>query len=330
MQIGVLNMLKTINKHRDTLTLLVIAVVLFGFFTLTTTTFSKFNNIMIVFQKCVELGLLAIGMTVCIIIGGINLSSAALCSLCTVVIAFLSVKMGLPEWVALIVAFVVAIVGGLINGYLIAYLKVAPMLATIGTQSVFTGVGLVLTKGGAISGLSKSYQMLGNAKLGGFFPAQLFVLIAAALVMAFFCKYTRSGRRLFLVGTSPTVANYSGLDSRKTIVIGYLISAVMSFLAAVVISSRLGSGRPDVADAFLMQSIAAAVFGGASIDGGKGSIGNCMLSVFCFSILSNGLIQLLPSNASFIEDLMLGLLLLALLSSKLFKFKLGKKKETVL
>ncbi|NLD59148.1 MAG: ABC transporter permease [Clostridiales bacterium] len=315
-------MLEQWRKHKDSCRLLLIVVVLFTLFSTTTATFARLSNLMVVLQKCVELGLLSIGMTVCIITGGINLSSATLCSLNTVVIAVLTVNCGLPIGISVLVALMVSMACGLLNGYLVAYLKVAPMLATLGTQSMFAGIGLVLTNGGAISGLPIGYTMIGNAKLWGVFPVQVFILVAAALVVGFVTARTRLGRKLFLVGTSSTVAIFSGIRSARSIVLAYIISAAMSFLAAVVISSRLASGRPDVADAFLMQSIAAAILGGASVTGGKGSVGNCILSVLVFCILSNGLVQLLTVNAVFIENIILGLLLIVLLTGNMLNLRI--------
>ena len=305
-----------IKRYRDSYMLILIVAALFLLFAFTTPTFARFSNLMAVLQKCVELGLLSIGMTVCIISGGVNLSTAALCSLNTVVIAVLTVNCNVPVALSVMASLVVSLLCGMLNGYLIAYLNVAPMLATLGTQSLFSGLGLVLTKGGAISGLPIGYTMIGNAKIGGVFPVQIFILVAAALAVGFFTSKTAEGRKLFLVGTNPVVATFSGIRSARSVLLAYVVSSIMSFLAAVVISSRLASGRPDVADAFLMQSIAASILGGASVTGGKGSIGNCMLSVLVFCILSNGLVQLLPTNATFIENLILGSLLIALLTWK--------------
>lgn len=294
-----------------------VALLLFVVFALFSKTFFNLANIMNVLQRCVELGLLSIGMTLCLMTGGINLSLPALCSFNTVIIAMFSVNLGLPVVSGILVSLLASILGGLLNGYLIACLKVAPMLATLGTQACFTGLGLVLTGGGAISGLPASYTYLGNGKLGGFFPAQLVVLIIVAAIMMFFMKYAGAGRKILLVGTNSKVAEFCGINSTRIIITAYVISSFMAFLAAVIISSRLASGRPDVADAYLMQTIVATILGGASVAGGKGSILGCLLGVLVFSLLSNGLVHLLTANAGFYAEVVNGVLLLALLSSQM-------------
>ncbi len=295
----------------------VIALALFAVFSLFSTSFFNLSNIMTVLQRCVEVGLLSIGMTLCLMTGGINLSLPALCSFNTVIIAMFSVNLGLPVTVGIAVALIASILGGLLNGYLIACLKVAPMLATLGTQACFTGLGLVLTGGGAISGLPASCTFLGNGKLAGFFPAQFVVLIVVSAVMMYFMKYAAAGRKILLVGTNSKVAEFCGINSTRIIIMTYVISSLMAFLAAVIISSRLASGRPDVADAYLMQAIVATILGGASVIGGKGSISGCLLGVLVFSVLSNGLVHLLTANASFYAEVVNGALLLALLSSQM-------------
>lgn len=297
-------------------------VVVFVFFAFTTKNFLRLNNMMQILQKCVELCILTIGMAICIISsGGVDLSVASLCSFNTVVIALLYVRADWPLFGAFWMALVVSLACGLLNGFLIGYLNLAPILVTLGTQALFTGLGLMLTGGMAISGLPRTYTFLGNYKLGGVFPVQVFFLVVIFAVMYILVSRTRLGRRMYLTGTNRAAADFSGIRTCRTILAAFTMSSMMAFLCAIVLCARLATGRPDLANNYLMQALAAAVFGGISITGGKGSLLGCLLGVAIFQMMSNGLTLMIRSNASFYEQIMIGVLLLGLLVVKRFRGK---------
>ncbi len=299
-------------------------MVLFTIFAITTKNFLRVGNMMQILQKCVELCIVTLGMAICIITsGGVDLSVASLCSFNTVIIALVYVRGGFPLFVAFGMAFLASLICGLLNGYLIGYLKLAPILVTLGTQALFTGLGLMLTGGMAISGLPRSYTFLGNYKLGGVFPVQVFFLIAIFAIMYVIVTHTRLGRHMYMIGTNRTAADFSGIRSRRTIMIAFTMSSIMAFLCAVVLCARLATGRPDLANNYLMQALAAAVFGGISITGGKGSLLGCLLGVMIFQMMSNGLTLLIRSNASFYEQIMIGVLLLGLLAVRSIRGKVS-------
>lgn len=297
--------------------MLVTLILLFILFACTAKNFTRLSNMMQILQKCVELCILTIGMAICIIsTGGVDLSIASLCSFNTVVIALTYVRWGWPLPAAFAAALAAALFCGILNGYLIGYLKLAPILVTLGTQALFTGLGLMLTGGMAISGLPKSYTFLGNYKIGGVFPVQVIFLVVIFAVMYVIVSRTVLGRNMYLIGTNRNSATFSGIKVRKDIMIAFVMSSIMAFLCAVILCSRLATGRPDLANNYLMQAIAAAVFGGISITGGKGSLLGCLLGVMIFQMMSNGLTLLIRSNASFYEQIMIGVLLLGLLVVK--------------
>lgn len=297
--------------------LLIILMAFFLFFSITTDKFLSVMNIMQILQKSVELCILTLGMAICIIaVGGIDLSIAALCSFDTSLIALMNVKAGVPIPAALLFSMIVSVLCGLVNGYLIGYLNLAPILVTLGTRALFTGLGLLLTDGMAISGLPAAFTAFGNTKLGGIIPVQIFFLAAVFLAMYLIVERTQLGRNMFLVGTNRMSADYAGINSRVTILITFTLSSIMAFFCSVVLTARLATGRPDLANNMLTPTIAAAMFGGVSISGGKGSLSGCAIGVLIFQMMSNGLTLLLPSFASFYEQIMTGVLLLGLLIVK--------------
>lgn len=307
---------KALFRNNEVLMTLIL-LIFFVFFSVTSKNFFTVMNMMQILQKSVELCILTLGMAICIITtGGVDLSIASLCSFNTSLIALMNVRAGFPIPLALAVSLAVSLSCGLLNGYLIGYLNLAPILVTLGTQALFTGLGLLLTSGTAISGLPASFTALGNSKLGGVFPVQVFFLVAVFAIMYLITSRTRLGRNMYLTGTNRVAADFTGINSRKTILITFTLSSMMAFLCAIILTARLATGRPDLANNYLTQAIAAAVFGGISITGGKGSLLGCALGVLIFQMMSNGLTLLLPSNASFYEQIMIGVLLLGLLVFK--------------
>ena len=224
-------------------------------------------------------------------------------------------------WVALVLTMLLSVMIGMVNGTMIGVLRIAPMLATLGMQAVLLGVGLVITSGSVISGFPDWYIQFGNGRAFNLIPNQLFLLIPVIVVMHLIYSRTLLGRKIYLVGTNPQVAEFSNISFKWTIMKVYMLSGLMAFFAAVVLSSRLASGRPDIATAYLMPAIGASVVGGVSMRGGKGSILGCMLGVILFMVISNGLLQFIPQNATFYESVVTGVMILGILSYRSLRDK---------
>ena len=306
--------MKVKKNVRQELVLVVVILMLGVVFSILSNSFLSANNIIGILRKSTELMLLTFGMAGAIIAGGTDLSIGALCSLDTVLIAFFQVNVGMPVFLALVVACILSLLIGVINGVVIGCLKVAPMLATLGMQAVLLGLGLVITSGSVISGFPDWYIAFGNSRAFGIIPYQLFLLIPIAVFMYLLYSRTRLGRQIYLVGTNAQVAEFSNISVKWTIIKVYMLSALMAFFASVVLSSRLASGRPDIATSYLMPAIGAAVVGGVSMQGGKGSILGCALGVILFMVISNGLLQFIPQNATFYESVVTGAMILGILS----------------
>lgn len=311
-----------IMKFMRTEFLLIAVILAFGtIFSLVSNTFLTSDNILGILRKSTELQLLSFGMMGAIIVGGVDLSIGALCSLDTVIIALMNIRLQLPISLSLLIALSISLLIGIANGALIGRLRIAPMLATLGMQAVLLGAGLVITSGSVISGFAESYTFLGNGKLFGVVPCQLILLIAVTVVLCLVYGKFTLGRHIYLVGTNPQVAEFTGISSEKTIIKTYMLSALMAFLAAIVLSSRLASGRPDIANSYLMPAIGACVVGGVSMKGGKGTVLGCVLGVLLFMVISNGLLQFITKNAIFYENVLTGVMILGILSFRAVKDK---------
>ena len=306
-------------KNKNEIVLALIFILIFLVFSLISKHFFTLTNVMGLFSQMVELGLLTLAMAASMLSGGMDLSISATCSLCTVMLGIFIGRAGMPNAVAVLLTLVIALLCGAFNGFLVGYLKVNSMLATLGTQSLFAGIGLVVSNGVTVSIPNTTFALFGRTKLFGFFPLQILLLLLAIVVAVLVFNYLIVGRRIYLIGSSLEVARFSGINLRKNLFITYMFSAVMAFVASLVFASKISSGRADVADGLLLKTVSASVFGGVSTLGGIGTIGGAMLGVAVITIISNGLDMI--NASSYLQQVVIGALLLIVLA-----FRHAKKK----
>ncbi len=306
-------------KNKNEIVLALIFILIFLVFSLISKHFFTLTNVMGLFSQMVELGLLTLAMAASMLSGGMDLSISATCSLCTVMLGIFIGRAGMPNAVAVLLTLVIALLCGAFNGFLVGYLKVNSMLATLGTQSLFAGIGLVVSNGVTVSIPNTTFALFGRTKLFGFFPLQILLLLLAIVVAVLVFNYLIVGRRIYLIGSSLEVARFSGINLRKNLFITYIFSAVMAFVASLVFASKISSGRADVADGLLLKTVSASVFGGVSTLGGIGTIGGAMLGVAVITIISNGLDMI--NASSYLQQVVIGALLLIVLA-----FRHAKKK----
>ncbi|MCL2164121.1 MAG: ABC transporter permease [Oscillospiraceae bacterium] len=250
--------------------------------------FFTVSNLFQVSGQMVPLGLLTIAATAVIISGGFDLSTGALGSLCTVLLAKFIGEMDVPIWASLIIVLAIALFFGSVNGFLCGYLKITPMLVTLGMTALLEGLALGIAKSGVVLIMKPEY-FFGQLKIGGVVPFEFLVLIVLAFAAVILLNHTCWGRKLYMMGGNITAANFAGINTPKNIFSVYVFSAFYSFVAAVIISSRLQSGKSKLLDSMVLQSVTAAVFGGVSIKGGRGNIIGVLIGVVTFAIIPNGL-----------------------------------------
>lgn len=299
-------------KNKNEIVLALIFVLIFLVFSLISKHFFTLTNVMGLFSQMVELGLLTLAMAASMLSGGMDLSISAICSLCTVMLGVFIGRVGMPDAVAVLLTLAVALLCGAFNGFLVGYLKVNSMLATLGTQSLFAGIGLVISNGVTVSIPNTTFALFGRTKLFGFFPLQILMLFLAIVASVLVFNYLIVGRRIYLIGSSVEVARFSGINLRKNLFITYMFSAAMAFVASLVFASKISSGRADVADGLLLKTVSASVFGGVSTLGGIGTIGGAMLGVAVITIISNGLDMI--NASSYLQQVVIGALLLIVLA----------------
>ena len=278
-----------------------------------------------------ELGILALGMSVVIMTGGINLSLVNSAMLSAIIGSFVMRALynggeGMMDVLVIIIGIAViliaSVVCGIVNGYFVAYVGVVPLLVTLGTQTVFNGISLNITRGSAISGLPKLFTRIGAGTVGDF-PYTMIIYIALIVIAYFLVERTPWGVSVYMIGGNEKATRFSGINTNKSVMKVYIFSAVMSGVAGILMTSRYNSARADYGSSYTMQAVAATVLGGTSINGGSGHVMGTVIAVAILQVVSSGL-NIIGVNRN-ITDIVTGLILVGVLSmgqlSKLIKKK---------
>jgi len=264
------------------------------------------SNIINIFRQASQYGICAIGMVMVILLGGIDLSVGsvqALAGVASVVVLnktnsiFLAIGTGI-----LVGAFV-----GLINSLIITKMNITPLICTLGTMSIISGIALVSTEAVSFQVMNKTYMKLGIGRIG-IIPIPVIILAVLIAIFYFILKHTVYGRYIYAIGGNKNAAALAGIPVDKIIIITYVISGMLTGLAAIILSARLGSGQPTAGTGFEMSVIAAVIIGGVSLSGGKGSLSGAMIGVLTLYVLTNGMVLL--DISSFWQDIMRGILII--------------------
>lgn len=261
-------------------------VVLVAFMLLTKPQFSAPQNITNILQQNAVIGILACGMTFAIIIGGFDLSVGSTAALSTIVTATLVASAGLLP--ALAGALAAGLLVGAINGWLIAYARVNPFVATLGTMTVVRGVVYVVTNATPVFGVPMDYTTFGLGKLLGV-PNVTWVFAAVALLLGGLLHLTRFGHYVFTIGGNARAAKVMGVDIRRVRFLTYLLVSCMAALAGVLLVTQTASGQPAAATGYELTAIAAVIVGGAVLGGGRGRMIGTVVGVLLLGVVSNGL-----------------------------------------
>jgi rhamnose transport system permease protein len=235
-----------------------------------------------------EVALLAVPMTFIIILGGIDLSVGSTMALSAILLGFSWQSFGFPLWLAVCVALGGGALAGLLNGLVIVYLGVPPLIVTLATLAIYRGLSFGISESRSVHGFPESFAFWGSGNVSGL-PVQLYILIAVLIVSALVLAATPLGRCVYAIGNNETAARFAGLRVGRIKLLMYSFSGLMAGVAGFIFTSRVTSTRADAATGLELDVIAAVVFGGTSIFGGRGSILGTALGVVTIQLLKNGL-----------------------------------------
>jgi erythritol transport system permease protein len=250
---------------------------------------------------------LAMGMTFVIITGGIDLSVGSIVGLCGMVAGGLILNgLDLPNGYTvyfnvvevILITLGVGVLAGVINGLLITRLNVAPFIATLGTLYVARGFALLSSAGATFPNLigkpelgTAGFGYLGSGRILGL-PVSIWMLIVLALAAAYVARYTPLGRHIFAVGGNERAARMSGVRVNRVKLFVYMFSGFCAAIVGLIIASELMASHPATGESFELNAIAAAVLGGTSMSGGRGTIGGTIIGAFVIGVLSDGLVMM--------------------------------------
>ena len=263
------------------LTILVLAL------SLATDNFLSSFNVSLVIRTAAFVGLVALGQTLVLLVGGIDLSVGAGAGLSAIVGAIALTQWGLHPWLVIPFTMAFGFFLGAINGIFVSLLRLNPFIVTLATWEIFAGLTLVITKGYPIRPLGESFMVFGKGEIFGI-PVPVFVFIAAALFLIWMLTQTRFGRNIFAVGGNRDAAVLAGIPAWRVEFIAYGLSGMLASMAGILFASRMDGAQPSVGEGWLMGAITAAILGGTSLRGGQGSIVGTVLGALLLTVLANG------------------------------------------
>jgi rhamnose transport system permease protein len=301
-----------LNKRGEWILLAALAVEI-AIFAAIAQNFFTLGNFFEITRFSVELGLLAVAMTPVMVTGGIDLSVGSMMGLAAVVFGVAVKDWHLPAGAGVLAALAVGWAGGALNAGLISRLKLPPLIVTLGTYSMYRGIAEGITRGAVnYTDFPASFLYLGQGYFGGLIPVQVPIFILAAMAYAILLHRSVIGRALYAIGFGESGARYAGIPVAKRISLVYVLSGIVSSLAAVIYVAHLGQAKSSAGDGYELDAIAAVVLGGTSVFGGRGTLGGTLLGLFFLSVLQNGLhLAALPSE---LTGVLTGVLLVLIIS----------------
>lgn len=314
------NRLKKLDPHVAVLTIITFGVfVVLGIFL--RGQFFSMRNFQSMAYQFPEFGFLALAMTIAMIAGGIDLSVIANANLSGIVAAFIlttmiSAEMGSPRvamyiGLAISAALLVALICGLINGMLIAFVGIPPILATLGTMTFYTGIGMAFTEGVGIVGFPEKFLFIGAGKIGTL-PIPLILFAIIALLLSVILNKTAFGQSLYLFGANPIATLFSGIQNTRVTLKAYAISGLLAGCSSIIMISRVNSAKVGYGDTYLLQAILVAVLGGVNPYGGRGKVVGVVMGIIMLQSLQNAftLFMFTPYAKRLIWGLMLLLVMI--------------------
>ncbi len=306
---------RTFKNYRTEIIMLLVLVV--GCFAMSFASpyFLSSSNFLNICSQQSTTAIMAIGMTMVIITGGIDLSVGTLLGF-SGMLAAMELQQHGNILNAILIAVGMGLLVGLINGYLVGYMKLPAFIVTLGTSQICQSMNYVVTDGMSASRFPEAFGFIGKGKLFGSFPFYLLMIIVLYALFMFVMNKMRFGRFLYATGSNEEAARLSGVNSKRVILLTYVISALMSSLAGLVMISRLMACDPTYGKSAEMDVIAAVVIGGTVMSGGKGTLIGTAIGVFIVGVLRNSL-NILGVNTFWQGTAIGAVIILAVLAEKM-------------
>jgi len=265
--------------------------------------FLSAGNLASVARQTAVITIIAMGMTVVMVSGGIDLSVGSVLALSGVVGAF-AMAAGAPVIVGVATAIAIGFACGLLNGIAVARLRIPPFIVTLGAMGIYRGIALLITDGKAVVGLPSGFGYLAEGSLLGVVPIPLLVVLIVSIATHFLLANTQPGRYCYAIGSNIEAARYAGIRVSKYQVLFYVLLGVLAGLAGSIESARLVTGQPTAGEGYELRVIAAVVIGGGSLAGGQGTVIGTIVGALIMGVLANG--ANLIGISSFAQQVVIG------------------------
>ncbi|MCI8374705.1 MAG: ABC transporter permease [Lachnospiraceae bacterium] len=249
--------------------------------------FIRLTNIMTILQQISVLGILTMAMAMLLISGNIDLSIGNMMTLSAVVMAT-ALKNGQSLAVGVVLAILVSMLCGLINGVIITKSKCIPLIITLGTSQVFYGASLLIT-GGSFMSFNGELEFMRKVALFDIIPLMVLLMVLVVVFVHFLINKTKFGRRIFAIGGNEKNAYLSGVKVDLYKILTYVISGGMVAIAGIVFAARMNSIAPAAGSGYELDALVAAVIGGVTFDGGRGTISGAILGCLLTGVISSAM-----------------------------------------
>jgi ribose transport system permease protein len=274
------------------------------------------TNLSSVVRQTAVINIMALGMTIIIITGGIDLSVGSILGLAGL-LGTMAMEAGASIVAGIGIGLLAGLVCGFLNGFMITQLKIAPFIVTLGTLGIYRGAALIISNGLPVHNVPPAFSFLGEGTVLGI-PFVLWLLVVCGVAVHIILEHTRLGRYAFAIGSSPAAAVYAGIPVTFHTTSVYAIGGLLTGLGGMIEASRLMTGQPTAGTGYELQAIAAVVIGGGSLRGGEGSVIGTLVGAFIMGLLSNGSDLLGISN--YVQQVVIGaVIILAVAADELRK-----------
>lgn len=272
--------------------MVVVMLLIVAFFAYRSARFATPDNLTNILIAAAPFALIALGQTLVILTGGIDLSVGSVMAASAMAAAWTAKNAGDSPMLPLVAAVVTGLLAGSINGLIVSKFEVPPFITTLGMLTLASGIAYVIGNGAPINGLPASFGSFANTQILGL-TLPVILMIIAILVLAFVMKRTNYGLRVYAIGGNRLAAEIAGVRSRNILFSVYAISGVLAGLSGLMLASRVITGAPNLGQGYELDAIAAVVIGGASLMGGRGTVWGTAIGLLLIQTINNGLDLLL-------------------------------------
>jgi ribose transport system permease protein len=288
--------------------MVIVMLLVIAYFSYRSVRFSTPENLVTILVAAAPFALIALGQTLVVLTGGIDLSVGSVIAVSAMASAATAKANPGQVWLTVLVAMVVGLAVGCVNGFLVSRINVPPFIATLGTLTAGSGLAYVIGGGAPINGLPAEFGSIANTKVLGL-QIPVLVMIIGIVALAIVMKRTTYGMRVYAVGGNRNAAEIAGINAKNVLFSVYAFSGLLAGISGVMLASRVISGPPNLGQGYELDAIAAVVIGGASLMGGRGTIWGTVLGLFMIQTLNNGLdILVVPA---YWQDVIKGVLIVA-------------------